>query len=78
MNIPKDFNVIRSTPDLFEFRSKYHYWRATRIPNTDLFLLAHKYDLDSLYHKQNLPPSTLRHIFKYVSAHDNYTHTITV
>lgn len=72
MNIPRNFTIIRRTEDMVEFQSQYHYWRATRIPNTELFILAHKYSYSYVYHKQNLPPSTLNRIFKYVNAHDNY------
>ena len=44
------FTIIHQTSELIELKSKYHYWRLTRIPGTEFYNLGHKHALNHPYH----------------------------
>lgn len=81
MKIPTNFQIIRSASEIIEIKSKYHYWRATRVTTSDkTYLLSHKHNFSDTYHKQSCVapsnPTTLKNIFKHIKSHDDYIDTL--
>lgn len=69
------FTILRQTPELIELKSKYHYWRLIKIPDTEFYNLGHKYEQHYSYHKQVIYPKnppTLHNIYRYIQKHDEY------
>lgn len=77
MTFPNDFIVLRQTDDLIEIKSRYHYWRITKVAPTGHYILSHKYFVDYQYHKQNIKRTySLTTIIKYIIRHDTYVSSL--